>query len=95
MDALNELAQSVNSSSALVFLVAESERTHRACRTIVMAIGNAQGSLHLANATWSRDLWVGLNNELAQKLRELQVAARNELEVGGIDPALILDRKTT
>lgn len=94
-EAIDAVAQSTGPMSAVVFLVAESEGTHMACRAILATIGKAQTALYAKDADWSSDLWIGLTNELAQLLREFQVAVRDELEVGGIDSSVILNRGTT
>jgi hypothetical protein len=93
-DAIDALAQPIFPSSAIVFLVAESERTHRACRMIVAAVGKAQDALYSRDTGWSGEEWVELNNGLAELLREFQVAVRDELGVSGVDPSVILDRST-
>jgi hypothetical protein len=40
----------------------------------------------------SQALWTGLNAEIAALVREFQVAARDELGVGGIDRSVFLTR---
>jgi hypothetical protein len=87
---IETLARSVNTASALVFLIAESQMTYEACRDIVATILDAQNALH--NMDRSRALWTELNTKVAQLVREFQVAARDELGVGGIDRSVFLTR---
>jgi hypothetical protein len=84
------LAKSVNDTSAIVFFIAETDMTYEACRATVKALIKAQDALH--NGDQSPALWAGLNTEIAQLVREFQVAARDELGVAGIDRSKILTR---
>jgi hypothetical protein len=90
VDDINMLAKSVNSASALVFFVVESEDTYKACRSIVSSVHETQRVLHSGDR--SLDLWIDLNNKTAELVREFQVAARDELRVGGIGHSTILTR---
>jgi hypothetical protein len=91
LDNMAALAKSVNDTSAIVFFIAESDMTYEACRATVQAVHNAQNTLHKGDR--SQALWAELNSEIAQLVREFQVAARNELGVAGIDRSKILNRK--
>jgi hypothetical protein len=90
---IDALAKSVNGTSGIVFLIVESEMTYQACRAIVEAVLKAQTALN--NRDRSRALWAELNTEIAQHVRELQVAARDELGIGGIDRSTILTRNVS
>jgi hypothetical protein len=92
IEKLDELARLVNTASAFVFLIVESIPTYDTCRSIVMLIGNIQAGLHSAGPGQQRSQWAEANNNLANLLREFQVAVRDELEVIGIDRSVILDR---
>lgn len=78
-----------DSASSLVSLVLESKGTYKACVAIVLAIMRTQSVLrpdpHLTSG-----LWPELNNNMAQLLREFQVAVRDELKVNGVERSLIL-----
>lgn len=89
---LDDLAQSANTASALVFLILESSATYDATRAAIMIIGRIQAAVHSAELANYRVSWTDLNDELAQFLREFQVAVRDELAVGGVDRSVFLDR---
>jgi hypothetical protein len=92
VERLDDLAQSANTASALVFLILESSATYDATRAAVMIIGRIQTALHSADTANSRLSWTDLNDKLAQLMREFQVAVRDELAVGGVDRSVFLDR---
>lgn len=89
---LDELARAADSASSLVFLVLESEGTYKACEAIVRAIMRTQSVLH-SDPHLTSGLWPELNSNMAQLLREFQVAVRDELEVNGVERSLILSRR--
>jgi hypothetical protein len=90
IDDMVALAKSVNDTSAIVFFIAETDMTYEACRATVKAVLKAQDALH--NGDRSPALWAELNTEIAQLVREFQIAARDELGVTGIDRSKILTR---
>jgi hypothetical protein len=89
---LDELARAADSASSLVFLVLESEGTYKACDAIVRAIMRTQSVLY-SDPHLTSGLWPELNNDMAQLLREFQVAVRDELEVNGVERSLVLSRR--
>lgn len=90
--AVDSIAREAHAASALVFLVVESTKTYDVCRTIVSTMSQAQGFLNDFGPDSADDPWLGLNNEMARLLREFQVAAREELDIGGVDRVHILNR---
>jgi hypothetical protein len=90
LDNMTALAKSVNDTSAIVFFIAETDMTYEACRATAKAVLRAQNALHSGDR--SPSLWAGLNAEIAQLVRNFQVAARDELGVTGINRSKILTR---
>jgi len=64
----------------------------RAQRAIVSTMSRAQGFLKDPGSRTGDDPWRGLNDEMAGLLRRFQLATREELGIGGVDPRRILDR---
>jgi hypothetical protein len=93
IDEIDAFARSVNTASALVFFIVESQATYQACRANIRAVLKAQTALH--NMDQSQALWTELNAEISALVRDFQVAARDELGVGGIDRSVILARKVS
>ena len=62
------------------------------CRAIVSTMSRAQGFLKDPGSRTGDDPWRGLNDEMAGLLRKFQLATREELGIGGVDPRRILDR---
>jgi hypothetical protein len=92
---INEYGQAAHTASALVFLTTESAATHDACRLAVTTMSRIQAAL---NDTASRSnvmKWPGLNREMADVLRQFQVAARAELGVDGVEPSSILTHRSS
>lgn len=87
-------AQSAYNSSAFVFLVTESAATHDACRLTISTVSEIQAYLHDTNSHPMVNRGSGLNRKIADNLRQFQVAARAELEVGGIETSEILMRRS-
>lgn len=83
--AIDSIGREAHAASALVFLVVESIKTYDICRTIITTMSLVQGFLHDFGPESTDDPWLGLNNEMARLLREFQVAAREELDIGGVD----------
>jgi hypothetical protein len=90
VDEIDAFARSVNTASALAFFIVESQATYQACRAIIGAVLKVQTALHSMDR--SQALWTELNAEIAALVREFQVAARDELGVGGIDRSVFLTR---
>jgi len=88
---IDACAYSVNTASAPVFFIVESQETYQACRAATRAVLDAQTALH--NGDRSKGIWAEINIEVSALVREFQGAARNELGVGGIDPSVMLGRK--
>jgi hypothetical protein len=88
---IDACARSVNTASALVFFSVESQMTYEACRAVIRAILDAQTALH--NGDRSQVLWAERNIEISAFVREFQIAARDELGVGGIDRSVFFGRK--
>jgi hypothetical protein len=89
---MNSLAVAANNAATLVFIVLESQQTYDTCRAIIRAINASQVTLSKTSNTLSRSQATKLNSYVAQLLRDFQVAARNELDVRGIDPSVIRTR---
>lgn len=83
---LSEIDTSLHAAtdaSALVFLVTESEGTHKGSIAILGAIWRAQKAIHHITQITSDDPWTELNNTLGSAIRQFQNAARIELSVNG------------
>jgi hypothetical protein len=92
---IDAIARSANNASALVFLVVESPATYDLCAAVVSAMKDVQGFLPDFGSrpeVPEDNPWPKLNGRMAGLLREFQVAAREELGIGGVDPSWILDR---
>jgi hypothetical protein len=92
---IDAIARSAHTASALVFLVVESTATYDVCAAVVSAMKGVQGFLPDFGSrpeVPEDDPWPELNDRMARLLREFQVAAREELGIGGVDPSWILDR---
>jgi hypothetical protein len=81
---IDELLQVGYNSSAMVFLVAETERTRDACVGVLRILRHTQDLIH-QNAGNSADssTWTELNVTLGRTMREFENAARAELGVSG------------
>jgi len=80
---VDALMLSANVASALVFLVAETARTTRACHNVLEILAEAQSTVREASA--HVDPWSGLSEEIGQAMREFENAARAELEIKGAE----------
>lgn len=80
---LDSLLHSANDSSALVFLVVESQEAYEGCRSVLRALWMSRVILHKIKESPVNDPWQELNMLLGQATREFQNAARNELGVSG------------
>jgi hypothetical protein len=92
---IDAIARSAHSASALVFLVVESTETYDVCRAVVSGMKYIQRFLPDFGSrpgVPEDDPWPELNDRMARLLREFQVAAREELEIGGVDPSVIMDQ---
>ena len=89
---VDELGHVAHTASALVFLVVESTKTYDVTRAIVTAISDAQKLLPGFGPDATDDPWFDQNEKMAKLLREFQVAAREELEIGGVDRSHMLNR---
>lgn len=94
-DAIDSLARSADAAASLVFLVVENETTYRACRSVVLAIGDTQNTIHNESQPPAGKKWRELNDALTISLRHFQIAAREELLVNGVPRARMLSRDTT
>lgn len=88
----SSLAVTADNAASLVFIVLESQQTYDTCRAIVRAINASQVTLSRTSTALSRSQATKLNSYMAQLLRDFQVAAREELQVHGIDPSVIRTR---
>jgi hypothetical protein len=78
------LLQASYNSSAMVFLVAEEERTGNACTKVLHVLRRAQDLLHKDKSDPpDGDPWPDLNVALGRAMREFENAARAELNVNG------------
>lgn len=84
---IDELLQSANDASALVFLVLQSAETYETCRTVLRAMGTTQGILYKAHSMTAHASWPELKNVLGSSMRSFQNAARHELGVAGDLPS--------
>jgi hypothetical protein len=89
---IDEYARSADTASAFVYLVTESQTTYEACSSVMRALGAIQAKLHSHPDQSMVDQWSGLNTKMADALRQFQVAARAELNVGGVEQSIILTR---
>jgi hypothetical protein len=93
IDAMSLVAAAANSASSLVFLVVEDGRTYDACREVVRTMSHAQGLVSALDPRSPGDLLVELSHEMSRVLREFEVAARDELEIGGLERSQIMSRR--
>jgi hypothetical protein len=80
---ITALLQSANNASAMVFLVAETERTNKACIGVLHVLRETQrvvGGEALSSTDSPRSK---LNIQMGRAMREFENAARTELGVGG------------
>ena len=89
---ISELAAAADAASSLVFLVVENSLTYEACRAVVIAIGASQEALGNLAALPNEKRGRELNDEMSLRMRHFQAAAREELEVKGLDRSHILGR---
>jgi hypothetical protein len=82
---VDSIARAVHAASALVFLVVESTKSYDVCRAIVATTSRIQGHLDDFGPGSTDDPWLEFNHEMARLLREFQVSAREELDIGGVD----------
>lgn len=80
---IDSLLHSANDTSALVFLVVESEGTYEGCREVLRALWRAQRMVHQLEPTVADDPWPELDVLLGRATRGFQNAARAELGVEG------------
>lgn len=93
-DEIDSLARSADAAASLVFLVVENETTYRACRSVVLAIGDTQNIIHNESLPPAGNKWRELNDVLTISLRHFQIAAREELQVDGVTRSRMLSRDT-
>ena len=68
----------------MVFLVAETERTHKACIEVLRVLQRAQDIISGdRGSAVSGDPWPELNVTMGRVMREFQNAARAELDIDG------------
>lgn len=91
---IDSIARSADAAASLVFLVVESGSTYSACRSVVLAIGNTQNTLHNGSSPLPDSKWRELNDALTVSLRHFQISAREELQVHGVDRSRMLSRET-
>ena len=91
---IDEYARSADTASAFVYLVTESQATYDACSSIMRTLGEIQAALHGNSDQSMVDQWSAFNAKMADALRQFQVAARAELDVGGVSQSAILTRRT-
>jgi len=80
---INKALRSARDSAAMVFLVLETERTYKACRGVLRALGQVQSFVYENAGRPSAKLDHEINNALGRTMREFQNAARAELDVNG------------
>jgi hypothetical protein len=84
LDDIDALLQAGYNSSAVVFLLAETERTKNACVGVLRVLEQAQDIIHgNADSTADGSPWPELNVTLGRAMREFENAARAELNVQG------------
>jgi hypothetical protein len=81
---IDSLLQAGYNSSAMVFLVAETERTNKACIGVLNVLDHAQEIIYKNVDDPARGkAWPKLNVTLGRAMREFENAARAELNVNG------------
>jgi hypothetical protein len=78
---LGALLQAANDASTDAFLVRESEDTYQGCFSVMQALEKVSSIIHGSES--SDDPWKEINEEIGRTTRQLQNAARAELEVRG------------
>lgn len=81
---IDALLEAGYNSSAMVFLVAETERTKNACVGVLRVLEQAQDIIHgSAGNPANGDPWPELDVTLGRSMREFENAVRAELNVNG------------
>lgn len=80
---IDALLQAGHNSSAMVFLVAETERTRKACIEVLRVLEHARDIISDEGNFSSGHPWSELNVTMGRSMREFQNAARTELDVNG------------
>jgi hypothetical protein len=89
---IDALAQAADAAGSLITLVAESETTIAASHGLMRAISVAQDVIHDPNRDSREAGSPEAIDTLVLSLRQFQAAAREELDVGGVDRSWILTR---
>ena len=87
---IDALAQAADAAGSLITLVAESETTIEASHGLMRAISVAQDVIHDPNRDSREAHRPEAIDALVLSLRQFQAAAREELDVGGVDRSWIL-----
>ena len=87
---VDALAQAADAAGSLITLVAESAATIEASHKLMRAINVAQGVIHDPNRDSREARRPEAIDALVLSLRQFQAAAREELDVGGVDRSWIL-----
>jgi hypothetical protein len=82
-DEVEKHLQSAYDSVAMVFLVAEGQRTYDACRGVLRVLRQVQRAVFGNESDSGGDVWPNLRTEMGRAMREFQNAARQELGVDG------------
>jgi hypothetical protein len=80
---IDALLQAGYNSSAMVFLVAETERTRNACIEVLRVLEHVRDAISDEGNFSGGDLWTTLNVTMGRSMREFENAARAELDVNG------------
>jgi hypothetical protein len=80
---LHAFLQAALDSSALVFLLVESEETYQGCLALVRSLGTSKDILNGIRSTGKENPWAELNPLLGESTRNFQNAVRIELKVTG------------
>jgi hypothetical protein len=83
IEELDVLLQAANDTSALVFLLVETEGTYQACRAVLQALWRTRAIIHNIESSSTDNPWDELYEDFGRAGREFQIAARNELGVSG------------
>jgi hypothetical protein len=87
---IDALAQAADAAGAFISLVAENEMTLSASHKVLAAIANSQELLHNPDSHSRNARWPEANDEMVLSLRQFQAAAREKLEVNGVDRSWVL-----
>lgn len=87
---IDALAQAADAAGSFVSLVAESEMTLNASHRVLAAIAASQELLHDPDSASREARWPEANDAMVLSLRQFQAAAREELEISGVDRSWIL-----